>query len=151
MKGTWRTAMPWNEKKGRRASALAQFVGVVVGLAGPSWAGTPISTPAASPVRDAGWPREYKSEKGRLVVYQPQIDSWENYRKLKARAAVALTPAGGVKPVYGVLYVRAETQADVDHRTVLIGKINIEEARFPSAAPNRSAELTALASRRPPR
>jgi hypothetical protein len=144
MKGTWRSAMPCIEKQGCRASALAQFVGVVVSLAGPSWAGSPITAPPASPVRDAGWPREYKNEKGRLVVYQPQIDSWENYRKLKARAAVALTPSGEAKPVYGVLYVRAETQADVDHRTVLIGKINIEEARFPSAAPNRTADLTAL-------
>jgi hypothetical protein len=95
-------------------------------------------------VRDAGWPREFKNEKARLVVYQPQIDSWENYRKLKARAAVALTPAGATKPVYGVLYVRADTQADMGHRTVLLGKINIEEARFPSAAQNSTADLMAL-------
>ena len=35
------------------------------------------------------WPREFSQKDGsKLTVYQPQVDEWQGYRKLKARAAV---------------------------------------------------------------
>jgi hypothetical protein len=135
--------MQWNGSKGFRVSALAGIAAVVVTTAGRTGA-QPANRTAAHGV-DGGWPREFKNEGARLVVYQPQIDSWENYRKSKARAAVALTPTGATKPTYGVLCVKADTQADLETRTVLIGKISIESARFPASEPGAAAGLISTA------
>ncbi len=43
---------------------------------------------AEKPVEDSrGWPRLFESEGRRVVVYQPQLDEWENRALLRARAA----------------------------------------------------------------
>jgi hypothetical protein len=42
-----------------------------------------------------------------LVYYQPQVDSWDNYRLVKARMAFSLTPSGKSQ-VLGVVSVEAE-------------------------------------------
>lgn len=50
---------------------------------------------SASMAQDPGWPRQKTSSAGRLVYYQPQVDSWNNYRDLQFRMAFSLTPTGG--------------------------------------------------------
>jgi hypothetical protein len=47
---------------------------------------------------DPGWPREVTRNGMRLVLYQPQVDEWKNFRELRARFAFTLTPKDG-KPV----------------------------------------------------
>src|ERR1700722_4375656 len=41
------------------------------------------------------WPRQIDKDGNRLTYYQPQIDTWTDYRKLSGRVAVVLTAAGG--------------------------------------------------------
>ena len=43
---------------------------------------------------DIGWPREMTQNGAQIVYYQPQIDSWRDYRILDARMAIQVTPAG---------------------------------------------------------
>src|SRR5215510_5638553 len=55
---------------------------------------------------DPGWPREHTGEDGtKLLVYQPQVDSWEEQRRIHARVAVALTPPQGEKSILGILWI----------------------------------------------
>ncbi len=123
-----------NQSGLRRAVAFASACALAA-------ANLPVMAPAVSatagpattaPVTDPGWPREVTGKDGtRLVYYQPQIDSWKNYRELQARVAVSVTPPGG-KPSVGVASVKARTQADVDKRLVLIKDIEVTDTRFPS-------------------
>lgn len=104
-----------------------------------------LAAPAAGPARaeDPGWPREITSGQSRLVFYEPQVDSWKNFRDLDFRLAFELTPAGG-KPVVGIGEVHAATYVDVDKRTAVIRDLEVVETRFPSAPPEEQQRLDAL-------
>ena len=60
-----------------------------------------------------------------LTLYQPQVQSWVQYKTLDARAAFTLKPKGG-KEVVGVLYLKAATDVDMDKHSVLIHDMTIE-------------------------
>jgi hypothetical protein len=89
------------------------------------------------PPGDPGWPREYKANGAKLIVYQPQVDSWDDYTKLHYRAVVALTPAGK-KEVYGVAEGDADTAVDESSRTVAINRSGYQ-LRFPGASEEDTA------------
>ena len=40
------------------------------------------------------WPKEIQHPKGKVVIYQPQIDEWPDYKVVKARSAGAFLPNG---------------------------------------------------------
>jgi hypothetical protein len=93
--------------------------------------------------QDPGWPRQKANSQGRLVYYQPQVDSWTNHSDLKFRLAFSLTPAGG-KAVLGVANVDAKTFVNVEAHTVAIGDLTITETHFPSLDPTASASMDGL-------
>jgi len=93
--------------------------------------------------QDPGWPREMTKDGARLVYYQPQVDDWKNFKELDFRLAVSLTPAGG-KAVVGVVSVHAQTDVNVDARTVLIHNLTISETRFPSLEAEAAARMATM-------
>ena len=95
--------------------------------------------------QDQGWPREIESNGNKLTIWQPQIDEWEYYVKLKARMAAAVTPRGSKKPILGALWVEADTQTDADERTVLVYNIEMKDARFEGSSPQDAAAAKQLA------
>lgn len=90
--------------------------------------------------QDVGWPRQKSSSAGRLVYYQPQVDSWTNYRDLKFRMAFSLTPSGG-KQVIGVANVQSKTDINVDARTVLLSNLAVTSTHFPALDQGKSSEM----------
>jgi len=98
---------------------------------------TPVGT------QDIGWPRQFTKDGAILVVYQPQLDEWKNYKELKARAAFSLTPAGGQEAL-GVANVTADTVVDKNTRTVYLRDIDLDDVRFPGADPKAADELEKL-------
>ena len=76
---------------------------------------------SASVAQDPGWPRQKTSSAGKLIYYQPHVDSWTNYQDLQFRMAFSMTPTGG-KQVVGVLGIKAKTDVNVDARTVLLSR-----------------------------
>jgi len=54
--------------------------------------------PSLMLAEDIGWPREMTQNGAQIVYYQPQIDSWKDYRILDARMAIQVTPAGQGEP-----------------------------------------------------
>ena len=92
---------------------------------------------------DIGWPREKTQNGARIVYYQPQIDSWKDYRTLDARMAISVTPAGG-KATPGVVSIQARTDANKETRTVVISNIKLTDTRFPSADPAGAKKLGEL-------
>lgn len=93
---------------------------------------------------DPGWPRERTSADGtKLVIYQPQVDSWEEQRRIKARVAVAITPPQADKPVLGVLWLEADTDTVLAARTVVLNNIQIARTDFPTLSQAEVTKLTA--------
>src|SRR5258705_3471407 len=58
---------------------------------------------------DLGWPRQYSDGTSRLVLYQPQVETWTDYKKLTTRFSSALFPNKGSQPVCGVLSIESVT------------------------------------------
>ena len=67
-------------------------------------------TPAASAPVTPAWPKVIDRDGNHIIVYQPQLKSWEKYRTLVADTAISVTPTGG-KQFLGVISWRANTVA----------------------------------------
>ena len=89
------------------------------------------------------WPRTFDSGGTRIAIYQPQIDTWEG-TALKARSAVAVTPAGAKDPRLGVIWVEARTDVDKPARIVTLEDVRITSASFPQAKAEEATYLEAI-------
>jgi hypothetical protein len=106
------------------------------------------TTPAIqTPQADPGWPRQYTDGSAKLVVYQPQIDSWKNFRRIEGRFAVALTPRKGGQTYYGAVHVEADTAVDVESRTVVFTRFAMAESSYTALPDPASQEVAALTER----
>src|SRR5215475_16171543 len=102
---------------------------IVVGalLASPT-AGTAANVGSAQS-GDSSWPRERYSNGNRLIIYQPQVDNWNNFQDLSWRMAVSLTPKGG-KTVIGVVEMKGTTSVDNVNKLVNISNLQITNTYF---------------------
>lgn len=79
-----------------------------------------------------GWPRSYKSGGNQVIVYQPQLDEWQDYKLLIGKAAVVVELQGQSQEYYGAIDLQATTEVDFDSRTVLMKKLEISKQTFPN-------------------
>ena len=87
------------------------------------------TTPAVAQAADPGWPRAYTTPAGaRLQIFQPQIASWDEQKRLVAYVAVSHTASKG--PALGTLKVEADTTVSVAERLVRFATLRIAEANF---------------------
>ncbi|MBV7530801.1 hypothetical protein [Chitinophaga sp. sic0106] len=93
--------------------------------------------------QDFGWPRQVSKNGATLVYYQPQIDSWDDYRTLKGRMAFSLTPSTGRQQV-GIATFTAGTQVNNDTRTAYFNALNLTDIRFPSLDEKEVPAMTTL-------
>jgi hypothetical protein len=84
--------------------------------------------------QDPGWPRKLVKPAGTVLVYQPQVDDWQNFTDIKWRAAFQLTPNGG-KQIVGAASFEATTEVNTDNHTVLLFNINVSNTYFPGQDP----------------
>jgi hypothetical protein len=98
------------------------------------------SSPAASAPVAPAWPKIIDKDGNHIIVYQPQLKSWEKYRTLVADTAISITPNGG-KQFLGVISWRANTVANVSARTVYVSDIEVINSRFPTLDPEHEAEM----------
>src|SRR5262245_2560613 len=93
------------------------------------------AAPAMTALTDTGWPRIITGKGVKIVIYQPQIDSWNGF-ELEARAAVAVTPtsAADKPPTYGIVKITAHTHVDKDAGLVALEKLTVKSASFPGSA-----------------
>src|SRR5450432_65091 len=89
---------------------------------------------------DVSWPRQLTNEGSVLTLYQPQVQSWEQYKKLTYRMAFSLTPNQG-KVVLGVLYMQSATDVNMDDHTVLIYDMVISKTNFPSLDADNAGKM----------
>jgi len=75
------------------------------------------------------------------VVYQPQISSWEDQRRLVALSAVSYMATGATEAALGVVTLEADTQVSLDEHLVDLGHITISESNFPSLSREQLREV----------
>ena len=123
----------------------AVFVAVCLlgpGMPGASLAAAASSTgsaPASAPVAPS-WPKVFDRDGNHVILYQPQLRSWQKYRELVADTAISITPQGG-KQILGVISWKADTIANVSTRTVYVHDIEVLSSRFPSLDPAQDAAM----------
>ena len=89
------------------------------------------STAAPNQSGDPGWPREKYSNGTRLIIYQPQVDDWQNFQNLSWRMAISLTPKSG-KTAVGVVEMKGNTDVDNVAKVAIITNPQVTGTYFPS-------------------
>jgi hypothetical protein len=99
--------------------------------------------PAAATV-DGGWPRAYSTPSGgKIIVYQPQVASWEGQRHMVAYSAVSYEAKGAPKPSLGSVKLEADTKVAVSERLVNFKDLRITESSFPTLPKEQTREVAA--------
>jgi len=88
------------------------------------------------------YPRTEHFEQGSVQVDFPTLESWPDFRYLKAWLPVEVSLRGDSKPRVGSVYVQAATDIDFDQRTVRISGLELLETNFFGG--DDSAALTKL-------
>lgn len=96
-----------------------------------------------SPGQDQGWPRQITKPGGTVVLYQPQVDNWENYQRVDARMAFTVTPTGG-KAQVGIVTVQLQSAVNMDDHTVFLTNPQITSVTFPSLDPATATQMEQL-------
>src|ERR1700679_3410440 len=99
----------------------------------------PSPAPASAPVAPS-WPKVFDRDGNHVILYQPQLRSWQKYRELVADTAISITPQGG-QQMLGVISWKADTIANVSTRTVYVHDIEVLSSRFPSLDPAADAAM----------
>ena len=126
---------------------LAKFAVIALCTCGACSAADPPAPKAVAALPAPGgaaaqlrWPRTFDDAGRRVAIYQPQIDTWEG-NNLKARSAVAVTPAGAKTPRLGVIYLEAHTDVDKPARVVNLNDLRVTKASFPQAKAEEASYL----------
>jgi hypothetical protein len=111
------------------------------GTAKPA-AATPAAAASPAPI-DGGWPRIGDLPSGgSILMYQPQIASWDKQKHMVAYSAVSYRPNATDKPAVGTIKIEADTDVSVAERLVSFHKMKIVEANFSSLDKDHVREVT---------
>ena len=97
------------------------------------------SSQAAS---DRGWPRGYSlPSEAQMVVFQPQIASWDGQKHAIGFAAVSYVAKGEQKPALGTIKLETNTDVSVEKRLVKFSTLKITETNFPTLSKDQTQEV----------
>src|SRR5947207_3198565 len=120
----------------RIVSSLVLILVVSLSLSWPAGISTRAQTskaaarggPAATQPGDRAWPRGYSlPSESQIVIYQPQVMSWDNQKHLVAMAAVSYIKKDEKKPEMGTIKLEADTSVALAERLVKFSTIKITE------------------------
>ena len=77
------------------------------------------------------WPREIETAGGKIVIYQPQPETFKG-DKMEARAAVSVTPKGKDAPIFGAIWFSTRVATDFTERIVTLLDVQVSAVKFPS-------------------
>jgi hypothetical protein len=97
---------------------------------------------SSSPSGDRGWPRGYHlPSEAQVVIYQPQVSSWEGQKHMVALAAVSYVAKDEKKPAMGTLKIEADTSTSLEQRLVKFSTLKITEASFQTLSKDQTQEI----------
>ena len=97
---------------------------------------------STKPAQDRGWPRGYSlPSEAQIVLFEPQIASWENQKHAVAFAAVSYVAKGEQKPVLGTIKLETETEVSLEQRLVKFSTLKITETNFQTLPKEQTREI----------
>jgi hypothetical protein len=96
---------------------------------------------SAAFAQDSGWPRTIEQPSGKVVLFQPHVDSWDS--DIIWRQAFQLTPAGGRMTV-GAASFQGTTSTDTETHIITISATQVTSTIFPGLDESASPPLVAL-------
>jgi hypothetical protein len=129
-----------------KSVSLWGFIAIVV------WAVCAPTVPAAQTTdsEDSLWPLELDSDGGQIIIYQPQIESYEG-NMLEARAAVSVTQKGATEAVFGAMWFQARMSTDLDARLISCENLKVTAASFPTLKDEQVEKLSAYLEKEVPK
>lgn len=103
-----------------------------------------------SPAYAEDWPREMKAGEATVVMYQPQVESFEG-DSLSARAAVMVRKSDDAEPVFGAVWMDSRVSTDRETRMVDLLEVKVTNVKFPNASKEQSQQLAELIEREAPK
>jgi hypothetical protein len=98
--------------------------------------------PAQTAAADRGWPRGYSlPNEAQLVIYQPQIASWQDQKHVVALAALSYVAKGEHKPALGTIKLEADTEVALEQRLVKFTSLKITETNFQTLGKEQAGEI----------
>ncbi len=108
----------------------------------------------ASAEAEPQWPREFQRNGRSIILFEPQIDRWENFENLDGKMVVGITPKKTGKRILGAVLFNAITRTDMEQRLVYISDLTIQSINFPNLSERLSERLsdilTKIAPKTPP-
>lgn len=95
---------------------------------------------------DHDWPRQIDSRDATIIVYQPQIESFEN-NILSARSAVSVQHSTDTEPVFGAVWFEAQTETDREQRNVSLRNVRVLQHKFPNATKEQAKRFNQIFNR----
>lgn len=96
------------------------------------------------------WPKKIENDKGKVIIYQPQVESYSG-DKLEARAAVSVTTPEVTAPVFGAMWFDCRVSTDKDERTVELLDMTVSAAKFPDSNEDDVEKLIAFLEKEIPK
>lgn len=95
------------------------------------------------PEAATGWPRAFRiGDKALLVLYQPQVTDWKDFRQLDALVAAEYRETDEATPVFGVIGLSAQTTRDKEAGSLTLHDLTVTQLDFSAL---ERADLTTLA------
>ncbi len=133
---------------GQGYGAISWLIVILLALAGTvkaQDAGPEKADEQSTEQADKTWPKKIDAGKALIVIYQPQVESFEG-DSLSARSAVSVKlkeAKEGEKnePVFGVIWLVAKVETDREERMVHVRSLKIPRVRFAGSTPEEEAKL----------
>ncbi len=104
----------------------------------------PATGAAPSAPVDGGWPRAYiTSSGGRLTLYQPQVVSWDDQKRIVMYAAVSYTAKDEKTQALGTIRLEARTSVALAERLVSFSDFAITSVNFPGLSREQTTAVVA--------
>jgi hypothetical protein len=100
------------------------------------------STSSVQEPADRGWPRGYSlPSEAQVVMFQPQVATWDNQKHLVALAAVSYVAKGEKKSTLGTIKIEADTLVSLEKRMVKFSTLKITESNFQTLSKEQAREI----------
>jgi len=93
-------------------------------------------------VDQSDWPREIVTNRGVVVIYQPQLEKFEG-NTLSARAAFGIE-RDNEETVFGAVWFDARLETDREDRFALITDLDVTDVRFPNQTDEQVKNFSGL-------
>lgn len=118
-------------KNGKRIAILSLLMGLA--LFTPLFSQEATTADGANQTHQSTtWPQEISGERGSIIIYQPQPESFIG-NELKARAAMSFQLKEATEPTFGAIWFAAKVDTNSDTGVAIVRNLEVSQVRWPES------------------